>query len=30
MAEARITHIDTEDSTDVICVFSNVGPSGIT
>ena len=29
MADARITHIDTEDSTDVICLYSHVGPSGI-
>ena len=29
MADARITNVDTRDSTDVSCVFSHVGPSGI-
>ena len=29
MADARITHVDTGDSTDVSCVYPHVGPSGI-
>ena len=29
MADARITNVDTEDSTDVSCVYPHVGPSGI-
>ena len=29
MADTRITNVDTGDSTDVSCVYSYVGPSGI-
>ena len=29
MADARITNVDTGVSTDVSCVYSHVGPSGI-
>ena len=29
MADARITNVDTGDSTDVSCVYPHVGPSGI-
>ena len=29
MANARITNVDTGDSTDVSCIYSHVGPSGI-
>ena len=29
MADARITNVDTGDSTDVSCVYSHVGHSGI-
>ena len=29
MADARLTNVDTGDSTDVSCVYSRVGPSGI-
>ena len=29
MADVRITNVDTEDPTDVSCVYPHVGPSGI-
>ena len=29
MADARITNIDTGDSTDVSCIYPHVEPSGI-
>ena len=29
MPDARITNVDTGDSTDVSCVYSHVWPSGI-
>ena len=29
MADARITNVETGDSSDVSCVYSHVGPSGI-
>ena len=29
MADARITNVDTGDSTDVSCVYRHVGPSEI-
>ena len=29
MADARMTNVDTGDSTDVSCVYPQVGPSGI-
>ena len=29
MADARISNVDTGDSTDVSCVYPNVRPSGI-
>ena len=29
MADARITNVDTGDSTDVSCIYPQVGPSGI-
>ena len=29
MADPRITNVDTGDSTDVCCVYPDVGPSGI-
>ena len=29
MADARITNVDTGDSTDVSCIYPYAGPSGI-
>ena len=29
MADARITNVDTGDSTDVSCVYPRIGPNGI-
>ena len=29
MEDTRITNVDSGDSTDVSCIYSHVGPSGI-